>query len=131
MISALLALSLILIPAAPKSAIVAQPFNPNLQVFGGQGPFFNWGLNDQAMTNASAHAAWSVMVPLAGHYIGGQKGMRWAGLGWGVVTLLEEGFFHAPKHPDPYYPSEVRTDLFTKLVPGALIILADWLIHRE
>ena len=99
-------------------------FNPNLQVFG-PGPFVNVFLNDQAATNASAHLAWSTAIPLAGERIGGRKGLWIAGIGWLVLTLVGEGFFHAPVHPDPYYSSEVRTDLLTRCVPTVAILSYD------
>lgn len=97
-------------------------FNPSLPVFGG-GPMFNFGESDQAMTNASAHIAWSLVVPLVGEKIGGNRGKWIAGLSWIAFTLLRETLTHAPPGPQGYaYPSEVRTDLITSIVPTLIVL---------
>jgi len=100
------------------------PTAPNLPVFGG-GKVVNVFESDAAATNASAHVGWSVAVPLAGKAIGGRKGMWVAGLSWIGFSLATETFFHAPPHPGAYYPSEVRTDLLTKILPCAAILAFD------
>ena len=100
------------------------PTAPNLPVFGG-GKFVNAFESDAALTNASAHVGWSIAVPLAGRVIGGRKGMWVAGLSWIGFSLAAETFFHAPPNPGPGYPSEVRADLLTKILPCAAILAWD------
>lgn len=90
------------------------------------GPLFNVSLSDQALTNASAHIAWSITVPLAGFVFDGRRGGCWASAGWIVETWISEGFFHAGplSRGDKYYASEVRTDLATKTaLPLAWLIV--------
>jgi hypothetical protein len=96
-------------------------FNPSFPVFGG-GKFVNIFDSDAALTNASAHVAWSLAVPLAGEYVGGRKGLWIAGGTWMAVTVLQEALFHAPPRPGQGYPSEVRADLVTRLVPTMLVL---------
>src|SRR5690348_12299977 len=73
--------------------------------------------DDATITNASAHIGWALAIPLAGEQLGGRKGLWIAGLSWMTFTLVQETFFHAPPHPSPAYPGEVRGDLLTRLVP--------------
>jgi hypothetical protein len=100
------------------------PTAPNLPVFGG-GKFVNAFESEAALTNASAHVGWSIAVPLAGRAIGGRKGMWVAGLSWIGLSLATETFFHAPPNAGPGYPSEVRADLLTKILPCAAILAWD------
>lgn len=99
------------------AALLFQPFNPSLPVFG-SGALTNLSLQcDGCMTNASAHVAWALAIPLAGRTVGGRKGMLIAGSVWIGASLLLEAFFHAPKHWGSDYPAEVRTDLLTRILP--------------
>ena len=110
------------------AALGLQPLRPSLPVFDG-GPATNLALDcDACMTNASAHVAWAIALPLAGERIGGRRGLWVAGLGWMGLTLVTETLFHAPPGTlGPAYASEVRTDLLTRLVPCASILLFDLL----
>ncbi len=96
-------------------------FNPSFPVFGG-GKFVNIFDDDAALTNASAHVAWALALPLAGEYIGGRKGLWIAGASWMALTVLQESLFHSPQHPGKGYPAEVRADLVTRLVPTMLVL---------
>lgn len=91
----------------------------------GGGPFLNIAQSDQALTNASAHLGWSLAIGLGGWAIGGRQGLRAACGVWSGASLVGEAFFHAPPNPDPLYPSEVRTDLITKIVPCSLLVLLE------
>jgi hypothetical protein len=95
-----------------------------MPVFGG-GKFVDIFEGDANLTNASAHVAWAVAVPLVGQRFGGRKGLWIAGVTWMVLSLTQEAFFHAPRNPGPDYPSEVRADLLTRLVPTAGILVWD------
>lgn len=86
---------------------------------------------DRARTNASAHIAWALAVPAVGHAVGGRKGMRIAGAAWIVGSVLQEAFWHAPPVPDPGYPSEVRSDLISRIVPTLLLLGIDWLLASD
>jgi hypothetical protein len=95
-------------------------FNPSLPVFG-PGPLTNLG-DEGATSNAMAHIAWALAIPLLGEKIGGKKGKWIAGLTWIGLTLIQESFFHAPQNPGAAYPSEVRTDLITRIVPTIIVL---------
>jgi hypothetical protein len=95
--------------------------NPSLPVTG-PGPLLNIGQNDQANTNALAHVGWALAIPFLGEKIGGKKGKLIAGLSWIGLSLIQECLFHAPNNPGPGYPSEVRTDLVTRIVPTVLVL---------
>jgi hypothetical protein len=99
-------------------------FQPHFPVFGG-GRFVNIFDSDVALTNASAHLAWALAVPMAGEHVGGRKGLWISGVSWMTLSLVQEAFFHAPAKPSPRYPSEVRADLLTRLVPTAAILAWD------
>lgn len=101
----------------------------SLPIFGG-GPATNvqcapWKDRDcdAAWTNASAHVAWSLAVPLVGERIGGRRGLWIAGGAWIAATLVQEAFFHPGDGP------EERTDLLTRLVP-CVVLLAFDLVRR-
>lgn len=97
-------------------------FNPSLPVTGG-GPAFNFNQGDQAMTNALAHIGFALAIPLIGDKLGGSKGKWIAGIGWIALTLVQESLFHAPKGAQGVnYPSEVRTDLLTRIAPTLLVL---------
>lgn len=106
----------------------------------GAGPAFNVGCSepgrsedscDRARTNASAHLAWALAIPGLGHVVAGRRGMRLAGAAWVAGSLVQEALFHAPAAPDPGYPSEVRTDLATRILPPLLLLGVDWLLAQE
>lgn len=101
---------------------------PSLPVFD-RGPLTNLGVGDGAVTNASAHVAWSLAVPLLGEKIGGRRGMWIAGLSWIALTLVQESLFHAPPKPSQMYPAEVRTDLATRILPTTGLLVIDLLRH--
>jgi hypothetical protein len=124
----IVAAGLLLVAAVNVRAADLSPsvpsFNPNLPVFGG-GKFVNIFESDNAFTNASAHVAWSIAAPLIGNQLGGRKGLWIAGLSWIALSVTQESLFHAPPHPGPGYPSEVRADLLTRVVPAAAILVWD------
>ncbi len=88
----------------------------------GPGPTTNLSSGPEAVSNASAHVAWALAVPLIGEKLGGKKGKWIAGLAWIGLALVQEAFFHTPENPGYDYPSEVRTDLLTKIVPTVLVL---------
>ncbi len=108
-------------------------FHPNFALFGG-GPLLNLKVNgqwdDRAVTNAAAHVGFAVAVPMAGYYAGGRKGMWIAGLSWIGLSLFTETLMHAPPNAGPMYASEFRTDLASKIIPTAAILLWDYFSHR-
>jgi len=114
----------LLLAVALAAPVGLQPTAPNLPVFGG-GRFVNIFESDATLTNASAHIGWSLALPLAGRIIGGRKGMWATGLSWIAWSLANETFFHAPRSPGPGYPSEVRADLLTRIVPCAALLSWD------
>jgi hypothetical protein len=104
-------------------------YRPDFPVFGG-GKLVNVFDDDQALTNAAAHVGWAIAVPLAGERIGGRKGLWIAGVSWMALSVVQEALFHAPAQPEAGYPSEVRADLLTRLVPTAALLLWD-LLHAD
>ena len=42
-----------------------------------------------------------------------------------ALTVVQESLFHAPANAGPGYPAEVRSDLITRLVPCATLLLFD------
>jgi predicted alpha/beta-hydrolase family hydrolase len=119
------------------AVVLALAVRASLPVFG-PGPLTNlncyprWSDRgcDAAWTNAAAHVGWSLAIPLLGKEVGGRRGLWIAGGAWIAASLLQEAFLHAPEHPGPGYPSEVRTDLLTRLVPCALVLVIDLATHR-
>ena len=110
--------------ASPSNGIPTE-LHPSLPLFG-PGPVVNFlGGDNQAVTNASAHVAWSLAVPLVSQHFGGRKGLWIGGLSWIAATVLQESLFHAPPRPGPGYASEVRSDLLTRIVPTALLLVLD------
>ncbi len=99
-------------------------------MFGG-GRVVNIFDSDQALTNAAAHVGWSLAIPLIGERLGGRKGMWVAGLSWIALTVTQESFFHAPPNPGPAYASEFRSDLITRIVPCAAVLVWDLIRHRD
>lgn len=82
----------------------------------GPGPLTNLSEGGQAVTNASAHVGWSLALPLLGYAMAGRTGLLCAAGAWWVLTLVSEICFHGGS------PSEVRTDLLTRLVPCAVVV---------
>ena len=110
--------------ADPSNGLPTE-FRPSFPVFGG-GPLVNFLNGDnQALTNASAHVAWSLAVPAIGQMLWGRKGLWISGLSWIALTVVQESLFHAPSQPGPSYPSEVRSDLITRIVPCATLLVVD------
>ena len=95
--------------------------DPSLPVFG-SGPLTNLGEGGIAVENASAHVAWALAIPLLGQEIGGARGKWISGGAWIAFSLIQEAFFHAPANPGAAYPSEVRTDLITRIAPTVLVL---------
>lgn len=95
--------------------------NPSLPITG-PGPFLNVGESNEAITNAIAHVGWAIAIPLLGEKIGGKKGKLIAGFSWIALSVLQEWLIHAPEHPGAAYPSEVRTDLITRIVPTIVVL---------
>ncbi len=123
-----LALHPLMAAGSPSDGLPTE-FRPSLPLFD-HGPLFNLKVNgkwdDRAVTNASAHAAWSLAVPLLGQEIGGRKGLWIAGLSWIALSFVTEAFFHAPPGPTgPAYAAEVRTDIASKVLPCAGILVWD------
>jgi hypothetical protein len=127
-VRALLVVSLIRATAASAGSLAPSvpSFNPHFPVFGG-GKFVNIFESDAALTNASAHVAWSLAVPLLGEHLGGRKGLWVSGLSWIALSLTQEALFHAPPNPGAGYASEVRADLLTRIVPCATLLAWDLL----
>jgi len=112
------------VEASPSNGLPTE-LRPSLPVFG-PGPAVNFlSGNGEALTNASAHVAWALAVPLVAEHFGGRKGLWIGGLSWIAVTVVQESLFHAPAKPGPGYPAEVRSDLLTRIVPTALILAWD------
>lgn len=110
--------------ASPSNGLPTE-FRPSLPVFGG-GRFVNFLNGDnQAMTNAAAHVGFSLAVPLLGEHFWGRKGLWATGLSWMALTMVQESLFHAPAKAGPGYPAEVRSDLLTRLVPCAGLLIFD------
>jgi len=125
----LLAVTALLLSAAPARADPSNglptQFRPSFPVFG-SGPVVNFvGGDNQAMTNAAAHVGFSLAIPLLGERLWGRKGLWVTGLSWMALSLAQESLFHAPANPGPGYPAEVRSDLITRLLPCATILLFD------
>jgi hypothetical protein len=129
----LLTVAVLLLSAAPArpspSDGLPTEFRPSFPVFGG-GDFVNFTSGDnQAVTNAAAHVGFSLAIPLLGEHIWGRKGLWISGLSWMAFTLVHESMFHAPPNAGPGYAAEVRSDLITRLVPCATLLVIDALSH--
>ncbi len=120
------ALLLLAAPARPDpSNGLPTEFRPSFPVFG-SGKFVNFLNGDnQAMTNAAAHVGFSLAVPLVGEHFWGRKGLWATGLSWMALTVIQESLFHAPPNAGPGYAAEVRSDLLTRLLPCATLLLFD------
>ena len=71
---------------------------------------------------AAAHVGFALAIPLLGEHFGGSKGKWVAGLSWIAFTIAWEGLIHSPANLSAGYPSEVRTDLITRIVPTILVL---------
>ncbi len=118
-------------PARPDASNgLPTQLRPSLPVFG-SGPAVNFlDGNNQALTNAAAHTGFSLAIPLLGEHFWGRKGLWIAGLSWMALSVAQESLFHAPPKPGAGYPAEVRSDLLTRLVPCATLLVWDALRHR-
>ena len=116
-----LALCVLCSCAAPRAA---------LPVFD-RGPLTNLGFDsgsDAANTNASLHALWSLGIAGIGWGLWGRTGLRAACGAWSGASLLGEAFLHAPPGPlGPEYAAEVRTDLMSKILPCAALVVIEGL----
>jgi hypothetical protein len=124
-----LALVLLLLSATPARANPSNglptQFRASFPVFG-SGPVVNFANGDnQAVTNAAAHVGFSLAVPLLGERFWGRKGLWATGLSWMALSVVQESLFHAPANPGAGYPAEVRSDLITRLVPCATLLILD------
>ena len=76
----------------------------------------------QEAANFSAHAGWSLALPLAGHAIDGKRGTLVVGGGWLAFTLVNEFALHGPESS-----RERNQNLLSRLVPCAIVMLIDLL----
>ena len=76
--------------------------------------------NDAEATNASAHAAWSIALPLAGYAVDGRRGLYIAGGAWLAYSLVNEFALHGPEDS-----RERNLDLLSRILPCAAILLFD------
>lgn len=95
--------------------------NPSLPIFG-EGSVINLRSGVTARDNAAYHIVLATAIPLVGLALGGNKGKWIAGLSWIALTLIQESVFHTPNSPSASYPSEVRTDLISRIVPTLLVL---------
>jgi hypothetical protein len=75
--------------------------------------------SDAEATNFSAHAGWSLALPLAGLAIAGPVGAYVAGGAWLVWSLVNEMFLHGPTGSH-----ERAQDLVSRLAPCSLVLAA-------
>jgi hypothetical protein len=76
--------------------------------------------SDGEAVNFSAHAAWSVAMPLSGQAMFGRPGLWTFGGGWIAYTLVNEFTLHGPES------SHERTlNLVSRLAPCGVILLFD------
>ena len=92
------------------------------------GGLTNIGSSAEANQNAIQHAIAGTAIPLGARYFG-RKPMWYAGATWIGYTLLEEVAWHAPDQPDKSYPSEVRADLLSRIIPTLIVLGVDYLIN--
>ncbi len=81
---------------------------------------------DSEAANFSAHAAWSVAVPLAGRAIDGRRGMWIAGGTWLAYSVANELLLHGPESG-----RERALNLTSRLGPCALVLLLDLFLSRR
>lgn len=82
--------------------------------------------SDAEAANFSAHAAWSVAVPLAGRAIDGRRGMWIAGGTWLAYSVANELLLHGPESG-----RERALNLTSRLGPCALVLLLDLFLSRR
>jgi hypothetical protein len=76
--------------------------------------------SDGEAVNFSAHAAWSVAVPLSGQAMFGRAGLWTFGSTWMAYTLLNEFTMHGPESAH-----ERTLNLVSRLAPCGVILLFD------
>jgi hypothetical protein len=76
----------------------------------------------QEAANFSAHAGWSLAIPLAGHAIDGRRGALVAGSAWIAFSLVNELTIHGPESS-----RERNQNLLSRLVPCAVVMLVELL----
>jgi hypothetical protein len=81
--------------------------------------------SDAEATNFSAHAAWSLAMPLAGQAIDGRRGLWTFGLSWMGYSLAHEFLLHGPESA-----RERHLNLISRLGPCALVLIIDAIAHR-
>lgn len=117
-------------PALALCVLLASCASPraSLPVFD-RGPLLNVGQgSNEADTNASLHALWSLGLGLTGYALWGRTGLRAACGAWSGVSLVGEALLHAPPGPlGPDYAAEVRTDLASKILPCLLLTVIEGL----
>lgn len=72
----------------------------------------------QEAANFSAHAAWSLAFPLAGHALDGKRGAMISGGTWMAYSLVNEVALHGPESE-----RERNLNLLSRLVPCAVVML--------
>ena len=119
----------------PKSGMSAE-WRPYFPVFSkGDGRAFNLFNDATTLENGASHFSAALSIPLLARYVGeaiggktvGRKAFWIAGLTWIGVSLLQESCFHAAKtsYKDRAYPSEVRADLLTRVIPTMVLLSTD------
>jgi len=76
--------------------------------------------SDAEATNVSAHAAWSVGLPLACGYAFGRDGLRACAIGWVGYSLLNEFALHGSESA-----RERNLNLISRLGPALILLLVD------
>lgn len=74
--------------------------------------------SSQEAANFSAHAGWSLAIPLAGHAVDGKRGALLAGGTWMAFTLVNEFALHGQEDA-----RERNLNLLSRLAPCALVML--------
>lgn len=80
--------------------------------------------SEQEAVNFSAHAGWSLALPLGGAFVDGKRGAFIAGGTWLGYSLVNEFVFHGPEDA-----RERRLNLISRLVPCAIVLLVTALKH--
>lgn len=80
--------------------------------------------SDAEMTNFSAHAGWSLALPLLGLVLFGAEGMAIAAVAWLTWTAVNEAVLHGPTGR-----REVIQDLLSRFLPCTLVLI--WWFWRH
>lgn len=81
--------------------------------------------NSQEAANFSAHAAWSMAIPLSGHLAAGKRGAWIAGGAWIGFTLVNEFALHGAEDA-----RERNLNLLSRIVPCAIVMaISLWRDH--